>query len=78
MLFWFGILSYLAISVIASLLDTVAGTITFLVTLVVCLLGFSVLLCLVVRRGNRQERKLEHTSILPSMRARKTRQRYLP
>ena len=72
------VIAYILLSETVFLLDTVGSTIAFLVALLGSMMGFGVLLCLVVRRGNRQERKLEHTSILPSMRARKTRQRYLP
>lgn len=73
----FGAICYILLSLLVSPLDTIPGTITFLVALVACLLGFSVLLCVVVRRGNRQERKMDSTGIIPSVRAGKLRRRYL-
>lgn len=72
-----GAICYILLSLLVSPLDTIPGTITFLVTLAVCLLGFSMLLCVIVRRGNRQERRMENTAIIPSVRAGKLRRRYL-
>ena len=73
----YSTLSYLIISELAALLDTWVGTISLVVSMTVFLLLFGVLLCVLVRRGNRQEKRLETTAIIPSVRAGKLRRRYL-
>ena len=73
----YGTISYIILSEVAMLLDTVPGTIAFVVALTVCMLSFGVLLCVVVNRGNRHNRRLnEDTSVIPSVRAAKLRRKY--
>lgn len=73
-----GVIAYILLSEAVFSLDTWVGTISLIMGFTVCMLLFGVLLCVLMARQNRQTKKLEHTSILPSYRARKTRQRYLP
>lgn len=78
MMYWFSMLAYLLISETSSLLDTWEGLIAFVLALLVFLLAFGILLCVLVRRGNRHEKRVaEDTTTLPNVRAGKMRGRYL-
>lgn len=72
-----GVIAYILLSEVVFSLDTWAGTISLIVGFTVCMLLFGVLLCVLMARQNRQTKKLEHTAVVPSVRALKTRQRYL-
>ena len=77
MMFWLGMIAYLIISETAALLDTIPGTIAFVAALAVFLLAFGCLLCVLVRRQDRECRKMDSTGVIPSVRAGRLRRRYL-
>ena len=72
----YGIVSYIIFSETGALLDTAAGIIAFIVSLIVFLSGFSVLVWILVRRQERENRKMDETAVLPVIK-RKTRRKWL-
>ena len=73
----YGIVSYIIFSETGALLDTAAGIIAFIVSLIVFLSGFGVLVWILVRRQGKEDRKMQETAILPSVKARMRRQWWL-
>lgn len=78
MWYWLSMLAYMSLSEVSSLLDTLPGIVAFVSALLVFLLALGCLVWVLVRHGNRAEKRIaEDTMTLPNVRAGKMRRRYL-